>query len=138
MVLLDATLPLSYETYELALTRLSLQGISRRPKGDKNAASAQSAAKSSGAGGGKPNIKKAAFDATRKKIVGVTDLTLISQVSNESINDNLKIRFEHGEIYVRPTINPPQAAAALRYRAMAGKAFADHRVDVHWTCAGIS
>jgi myosin heavy subunit len=30
----------------------------------------------------------------------VSDLTLISKVTNEAINDNLKIRFENGEIYV--------------------------------------
>lgn len=76
----------------------SLQGISRRPKGDKAAAAA------SGGGGasGKTNIKKAAFDTTKKKVVGVSDLTLISKVSNEAINDNLKIRFQNGEIYVSP------------------------------------
>jgi myosin I len=32
----------------------------------------------------------------------VSDLTLISKVSNEAINENLKKRFENGEIYVRP------------------------------------
>jgi len=31
----------------------------------------------------------------------VSDLTLISKISNEAINDNLKKRFENGEIYVR-------------------------------------
>ncbi|KAI9737668.1 MAG: class II myosin [Claussenomyces sp. TS43310] len=85
-------------------------GISRRPKGDKNAGNTQAAVKSNGAGG-KPNIKKAAFDATRKKVVGVSDLTLISKVSNEAINDNLKVRFENGEIYtyighVLVSVNP--------------------------------
>jgi myosin heavy subunit len=33
--------------------------------------------------------------------VGVSDLTLISKVSNEAINENLKKRFENAEIYVR-------------------------------------
>lgn len=46
-------------------------------------------------------IKKAAFDTTKKKEVGVSDLTLLSKVSNEAINENLKKRFENGEIYVR-------------------------------------
>ena len=36
----------------------------------------------------------------RRKRVGVSDLTLISKVTNEAINDNLKIRFENAEIYV--------------------------------------
>ena len=30
----------------------------------------------------------------------MSDLTLLSKVSNEAINDNLKKRFEHGEVYV--------------------------------------
>ncbi|PQE20194.1 putative Myosin-1 protein [Rutstroemia sp. NJR-2017a BBW] len=82
-------------------------GISRRPKGDKNAAKAQDAA----ASGGKPNIKKAQFDTTKKKEVGVSDLTLISKVTNEAINENLKKRFENGEIYtyighVLVSVNP--------------------------------
>jgi myosin-1 len=51
-------------------------------------------------GSSKPNIKKATFDTTKKKEVGVSDLTLISKVSNEAINDNLKKRFENREIYV--------------------------------------
>lgn len=72
------------------------QGISRRPKGDK-AANAQGG----GRAGSGPAIKKATFDTTKKKEVGVSDLTLISKVSNEAINDNLKKRFENAEIYVR-------------------------------------
>lgn len=81
-------------------------GISRRPKGDKNAK-----AEGRSDGGGKPNIKKATFDTTKKKEVGVSDLTLISKVSNEAINDNLKKRFENGEIYtyighVLVSVNP--------------------------------
>jgi myosin-1 len=45
--------------------------------------------------------KKAVFESTKKKEVGVSDLTLISKISNEAINDNLKTRFENAEIYVR-------------------------------------
>jgi len=77
---------------------VSSQGITtRRNKGDKGAGNAQT-----GKGGSsKPNIKKATFDTTKKKEVGVSDLTLISKVSNEAINENLKKRFENGEIYVR-------------------------------------
>ncbi|TVY33510.1 Myosin [Lachnellula occidentalis] len=86
-------------------------GISRRPKGDK-ASKAQDGGRSGG-GNGKPNIKKAAFDTTKKKEVGVSDLTLISKVSNEAINENLKKRFEAREIYtyighVLVSINPFQ------------------------------
>lgn len=50
---------------------------------------------------GKPQVKKAAFESTKKKEIGVSDLTLLSKVSNEAINDNLKLRFENREIYVR-------------------------------------
>lgn len=46
-------------------------------------------------------MKKAAFESTKKKEIGVSDLTLLSKVSNEAINDNLKLRFENKEIYVR-------------------------------------
>ncbi|GAA6000111.1 class I myosin [Rhodotorula paludigena] len=35
----------------------------------------------------------------KKKQAGVSDMTLLSTISNESINDNLKKRFENGEIY---------------------------------------
>ncbi|CAZ84294.1 unnamed protein product [Tuber melanosporum] len=49
--------------------------------------------------GGQPRVKKAVFETTKKKEVGVTDLTLISKISNEAINENLKKRFENREIY---------------------------------------
>ena len=45
------------------------------------------------------------FESTKKKEVGVSDLTLISKISNEAINDNLKKRFENAEIYVRDPHN---------------------------------
>lgn len=53
------------------------------------------------AAGGKPQVKKATFESTKKKEIGVSDLTLLSKISNEAINDNLKLRFDHDEIYVR-------------------------------------
>ena len=43
--------------------------------------------------------------------MGVSDLTLISKISNEAINDNLKKRFENGEIYVR---RPAHTSPALQ------------------------
>lgn len=36
--------------------------------------------------------------------MGVSDLTLISKISNEAINENLKKRFENAEIYVREAV----------------------------------
>ncbi|KAK5467875.1 class II myosin [Exophiala xenobiotica] len=79
---------------------------SRAPK-----ASLFGGGKSGHADSGQPQIKKAAFEITKKKEVGVSDLTLLSKVSNEAINDNLKKRFEHGEIYtyighVLVSVNP--------------------------------
>ncbi|KAF2723281.1 myosin IC heavy chain [Polychaeton citri CBS 116435] len=61
--------------------------------------------------GGQPQIRKAAYETGKKKEVGVSDLTLISKISNEAINDNLKKRFENGEIYtyighVLVSVNP--------------------------------
>ncbi|KAJ3348930.1 class II myosin [Allomyces javanicus] len=44
--------------------------------------------------------KKAAWNSDRKpNQVGVDDMTLLSTLSNESINDNLSKRFHKGEIY---------------------------------------
>src|SRR5204862_5767221 len=45
-------------------------------------------------------VRKAVYETSRKKEVGVSDLTLLSKISNESINENLRKRFEHREIYV--------------------------------------
>ncbi|PMD38266.1 putative myosin type I heavy chain [Hyaloscypha variabilis F] len=88
-------------------------GISRRPKGEKAQKAQDGGGRSGGTTNGKPNIKKATFDTTKKKEVGVSDLTLISKVSNEAINDNLKKRFENREIYtyighVLVSVNPFQ------------------------------
>ncbi|KAK9454893.1 P-loop containing nucleoside triphosphate hydrolase protein [Dipodascopsis uninucleata] len=44
-------------------------------------------------------VKKAAFERKERKEVGVSDLTLLSKVSEDAINDNLKKRFENGLIY---------------------------------------
>lgn len=54
---------------------------------------------------------KATFETTKKKEIGVSDLTLLSKVSNEAINENLKKRFEGAEIYtyighVLVSVNP--------------------------------
>ena len=44
-------------------------------------------------------IKKATFDANKKKEVGVSDLTLLSKITDEAINENLRKRFQNGTIY---------------------------------------
>jgi len=61
------------------------------------------------------------FESTKKKEVGVSDLTLISKISNEAINDNLKKRFENGE-------SPGRDKSGYS---------ADGNADLHWPCAGL-
>ncbi|TIA85954.1 hypothetical protein E3P99_03844 [Wallemia hederae] len=62
--------------------------------------------------GGKSQIAKADWkDSFKKKQAGVSDMTLLTTISNDSINDNLKKRFQVGEIYtyighVLISINP--------------------------------
>ncbi|KAI8683759.1 Myosin-1 [Fusarium keratoplasticum] len=80
-------------------------GISRRPKNK----DARAGAAAGASGSAKP--KKATFETTKKKEIGVSDLTLLSKVSNEAINENLKKRFEGAEIYtyighVLVSVNP--------------------------------
>jgi hypothetical protein len=66
-----------------------LQAVTKRAGRKKDAAQQPQAAS-----GGQPQIRKAAYETSKKKEVGVSDLTLISKISNEAINDNLKKRFE--------------------------------------------
>lgn len=70
-----------------------MMGFSKRSR-QKTAAPARQSASANGGG-----IKKATYEHTKKKEVGVSDLTLLSTISDESINDNLKKRFENGIIY---------------------------------------
>lgn len=61
----------------------------------------------------KSGIKKAEFDITKKKEVGVSDLTLLLTISDEAINENLHKRFMNGSIYtyighVLISVNPFQ------------------------------
>lgn len=61
----------------------------------------------------KSGIKKAEFDLTKKKEVGVSDLTLLSHISDDAINENLHKRFMNGTIYtyighVLISVNPFQ------------------------------
>lgn len=88
-----------------------LQAVTKRAGRKKDAGNANTM---SGGRGGQPQVKKAVFESTKKKEVGVSDLTLISKISNEAINDNLKKRFENAEIYVRgaePYANSMDAGA---------------------------
>ncbi|KAK4105669.1 hypothetical protein N658DRAFT_492154 [Parathielavia hyrcaniae] len=82
--------------------------ITRRAK-DKAARADRSAGGAGQAAATKP--KKATYDTTKKKEIGVSDLTLLRTVSNDAINENLKKRFEGAEIYtyighVLVSVNP--------------------------------
>jgi myosin-1 len=77
-----------------------------RKKGAAAEADFATAGRGAGGAGGKPKVKKAVFESTKKKEVGVSDLTLISKITNEAINDNLKKRFENKEIYVSASDTP--------------------------------
>jgi myosin-1 len=83
-------------------------GVTKRAARKKDAGGSRQAA----GGGQKAQFaKKAVFESTKKKEVGVSDLTLISKISNEAINENLKKRFENAEIYtyighVLVSVNP--------------------------------
>lgn len=79
-----------------------VQAVTKRAGRKKDASNA----KGSGGGGAQTQVRKAVFESTKKKEVGVSDLTLISKISNEAINDNLKKRFENAEIYVREGDSP--------------------------------
>lgn len=90
-------------------------GHSRRPVGGEKKSRGFGRSKVADVGdgrqAGKPQVKKATFETTKKKDIGVSDLTLLSKISNEAINDNLKLRFEHDEIYtyighVLVSVNP--------------------------------
>lgn len=99
------------------------QGVTKRAGRKKEATNAT--ADGSGRAGGKPQVKKAVFETTKKKEVGVSDLTLLSTISNEAINDNLKKRFENAEIYVGLGSRPFGCRVSLTISA-----------DVHRPCAG--
>ncbi|KAI5780653.1 myosin IC heavy chain [Peziza echinospora] len=73
-------------------------GVTKRA--GRKAKEAAAASNDNAGGGGKSSkVKKATFETNKKKEVGVSDLTLISKISNEAINENLKKRFENQEIY---------------------------------------
>lgn len=75
------------------------QAVTKRAGRKKDSGKVAEARGGGGRSGG--GVKRAVFESTKKKEVGVSDLTLISKISNEAINENLKKRFENAEIYVR-------------------------------------
>ncbi len=106
------------------------QGHSKRPRDDKKSRGfGRSRPTAEEKGGRKPQVKKAVFESTKKKEIGVSDLTLLSKVSNEAINDNLKKRFEHGEIYVRRWFYLCDSC---------GLGLIVYIIDIHRPCIGFS
>lgn len=68
-------------------------------------AGAKKAGKPAPAKGGAPpkkgGVQKADWrEGFKKPQVGVSDMTLLSKVSNEAVNENLQKRFQNAEIYV--------------------------------------
>lgn len=91
-----------------------VQAVTKRAGRKKDAGNA----KGSGGGGTQPQVRKAVFESSKKKEVGVSDLTLISKISNEAINDNLKKRFENAEIYVREGVGTTEKEHGTDSRAL--------------------
>ena len=98
-----------------------VKGVTKRAGRRKEAADATAPQ-----GGGKPQVRKAVFESTKKREVGVSDLTLLSKISNEAINDNLKKRFENAEIYVGPKPRRFEVDCCLMLQ-----------IDLHWPCLGL-
>ncbi|KAJ2731502.1 class II myosin, partial [Coemansia sp. Cherry 401B] len=48
---------------------------------------------------GRPRKADWSEGTTRKKQAGVSDMTMLSKITNEAINENLKMRFENADIY---------------------------------------
>lgn len=63
----------------------------------------------------------------------MSDLTLISKISNEAINENLKKRFENAEIYVRKHPTPRQSSGGKYFSGKLTGRYA----DIHWPCVGL-
>ena len=81
------------------------QGVTKRAGRNKDGGASQA-----GPGvAGQSQARRAIFDSNKKKEVGVSDLTLITKITNEAINDNLKQRFENAEIYVSDRVHGSQA-----------------------------
>ena len=81
------------------------QGVTKRAGRKKDGSTPQA-----GSGGaGQSQARRAIFESNKKKEVGVSDLTLITKITNEAINDNLKQRFENAEIYVSDWAHLPSA-----------------------------
>jgi hypothetical protein len=98
--LLLSTLPLTHPSS--SGTQLITQAPSKKA-GKKLGGLLSSVTASSGGGdGGKAKVTKADWSEgfKKKKSAGVPDMTLLSTITNEAINENIKQRFNNQEIYV--------------------------------------
>jgi hypothetical protein len=109
------------------------QGVTKRAGRKKNAEAdfATAGASSGGAGGksSKKNVGKAVFEAKKKTDVGVSDLTLISKITDEEINQNLMKRFQAKSIYVR--------TVAIRRGGWEVGEADEGTIDIHRTCVNL-
>jgi myosin heavy subunit len=102
------------------------QGVTKRAGRKKDRGGEADFATAGGADKKNQKVRKAVFETTKKKEVGVSDLTLISKITNEAINENLKKRFDNREIYVRRTpsdrnpLLPPNTTTTHRLLALVG------------------
>lgn len=62
-------------------------------------------------------------EGMKKRQVGVSDMTLLTKITDEAINENLELRWKNGDIYV--------GYSSAKERCDANSC----RVDVYWTCA---
>lgn len=76
-----------------------MMGFNKRTRQKTAAPVRANAGAKAGAGSSNGGIKKATYEHSKKKEVGVSDLTLLSTITDEAINENLKKRFENGIIY---------------------------------------
>ncbi|KAI5120855.1 hypothetical protein M0805_007042 [Coniferiporia weirii] len=80
-----------------ALKWLADSGAPSKKAGKKGAAAAP---KKGGAAAGTTKFSKADWkEGFKKKQVGVSDMTLLTKISNESVNENLEKRWKNGDIY---------------------------------------
>lgn len=67
-------------------------------------------------GASKGGVAKADWrEGFKKPQVGVSDMTLLSKVSNEAVNENLQKRFQNAEIYVSAPKRMCWMAACMRF-----------------------
>lgn len=62
-------------------------------------------------------------EGVKKKQVGVSDMTLLTKITNEAINENLQKRWQNAEIYVNELFNLLKLKLKIYFL-----------IDVYWPC----